>query len=54
MNDRSHRKSDKRSLLNIARNATFVEREGVGHFPEIEDPAWFESMLKQFVSSTGQ
>lgn len=53
MNDRSHRKSDKRSLLNIARNATFVEREGVGHFPEIEDPAWFESMLKQFVSSTG-
>jgi pimeloyl-ACP methyl ester carboxylesterase len=37
MNDRSHRKSDKRSLLKIAPHARYVEREGVGHFPEIED-----------------
>jgi hypothetical protein len=50
MNDRSHRKSDKRSLLNIAPNATFIERVGVGHFPEIEDPDWFERSLRQFVS----
>ena len=51
-NDRSHRKSDKRSLLNIAPNATFVEREGAGHFPEIEDPEWFEGILKQFIAGS--
>lgn len=49
MNDRSHRKSDKRSLLNVAPNATFVELEGVGHFPEIEDPECFERILRQFI-----
>ncbi len=49
VNNRSHRKSNKRSLLSIAPRATFVEREGVGHFPEIEDPAWFEGLLKQFL-----
>ena len=35
--------------MKIAPNATFVEREGVGHFPEIEDPAWFEDLLRQFL-----
>jgi pimeloyl-ACP methyl ester carboxylesterase len=49
MNDRSHRKSDKRSLLSIAPHARYVEREGVGHFPEIEDPIWFENLLRQFL-----
>ena len=49
MNDRSHRKSDKRSLLNIAPHALYVERENVGHFPEIEDPEWFEALLKEFL-----
>ena len=49
MNDRAHRKSDKRSLLNIAPHAQYLEREGVGHFPEIEDPIWFESLLRQFL-----
>jgi pimeloyl-ACP methyl ester carboxylesterase len=49
MNDRAHRKSDKRSLLNIAPHAQYVEREGVGHFPEIEDPVWFEGLLRQFL-----
>jgi pimeloyl-ACP methyl ester carboxylesterase len=50
MNDRSHRKSDKRSLLNIAPHAQYIEREGVGHFPEIEDPVWFEGLLKEFLA----
>jgi pimeloyl-ACP methyl ester carboxylesterase len=49
MSDRSHRKSEKRSLLNIAPHARYVEREGVGHFPEIEDPGWFESLLASFL-----
>ncbi len=49
LNDRSHRMSNKRSLLSLAPHATFVEREGVGHFPEIEDTAWFEGLLKQFL-----
>lgn len=49
MNDRSHRRSDKRSLLNIAPHARYIEREGAGHFPEIEDPAWFEALLKEFL-----
>jgi pimeloyl-ACP methyl ester carboxylesterase len=50
MNDRSHRKSNKRSLLNIAPHAMLVERDNVGHFPEIEDPQWFEGLLKQFLA----
>ena len=49
MNDRSHSRSDKRSLLNIAPHARYVEHEGVGHFPEIEDPAWFDALLKSFL-----
>ena len=53
MNDRSHRKSDKRSLLNIAPHAKYVEREGVGHFPEIEDPVWFDRLLRQFLRDNG-
>ena len=53
MNDRSHRKSDKRSLLNIAPHAKYVEREGVGHFPEIEDPGWFDTLLRQFLRDDG-
>lgn len=53
MNDRSHRRSDKRSLLNIAPHARYVEREGVGHFPEIEDPLWFEALLKDFLRDGG-
>jgi pimeloyl-ACP methyl ester carboxylesterase len=48
-NDRSHRKSDKRSLLNIAPHARYIEREGIGHFPEIEDPIWFENLLREFL-----
>ncbi len=51
-NDRSHRKSDKRSLLAIAPHAQFIEREGVGHFPEIEDPVWFEEMLRVFLKES--
>jgi pimeloyl-ACP methyl ester carboxylesterase len=51
VNDRSHRKSDKRSLLNIAPHARYVEREGAGHFPEIEDPVWFESLLREFLDA---
>jgi len=35
--------------LSIAPHATLVERDDVGHFPEIEDPAWFEGLLKQFL-----
>ncbi|OKO68613.1 hypothetical protein AC629_41950, partial [Bradyrhizobium sp. NAS80.1] len=50
MNDRSHRKSDKRSLLAIAPHARLIEREGVGHFPEIEDPVWFEGMLRELLA----
>jgi pimeloyl-ACP methyl ester carboxylesterase len=51
VNDRSHRRSDKRSLLKIAPHARYIEREGVGHFPEIEDPVWFESLLKDFLDA---
>jgi pimeloyl-ACP methyl ester carboxylesterase len=47
--DRSHRKSDKRSLLKMAPHAQYIEREGVGHFPEIEDPTWFENLLRDFL-----
>ena len=50
--DSSHRRSDKRSLLAIAPHAQYVEREGVGHFPEIEDPEWFEELLKRFLRET--
>jgi len=49
LNDRSHRRSDKRSLLTIAPHARYVERENTGHFPEIEDPEWFEALLKDFL-----
>ena len=49
LSDRSHRKSDRSSLLLIAPHATMAEREGVGHFPEIEDPEWFERTLKSFL-----
>lgn len=52
MNDRSHRKSEKRSLLNIVPHARYIEREGAGHFPEIEDPEWFESLLMTFLRET--
>lgn len=49
MGDPSHRRSEKRSLLAIAPHARYVEREGAGHFPEIEDPEWFEGLLKEFL-----
>ncbi|TXH80058.1 MAG: alpha/beta hydrolase [Rhizobium sp.] len=49
MNDRSHRRSDKRTLLGIASHARYVERENVGHFPEIENSEWFEALLREFL-----
>lgn len=51
LEDRSHRKSDRRSLLKLAPHAQYIEREGVGHFPEIEDPAWFEDLLRKFLKT---
>lgn len=50
LSDRSHRKSDKRSLLALAPYARFVQHDSVGHFPEIEDPMWFDSLLRKFLA----
>ncbi|MEW6644946.1 MAG: alpha/beta hydrolase [Pseudomonadota bacterium] len=52
MSDRSHRKSDKRSLLTIAPHARLIEREGLGHFPDIEDPAWFNGIVRELLTAS--
>jgi pimeloyl-ACP methyl ester carboxylesterase len=49
MADRSHGPSDKRSVLHYLPNATYLEWNDIGHFPELEDPTRFANVLKDFV-----
>lgn len=50
MSDRSHRHTNKKSILEYVPKATVVELEGVGHFPELEDPHRFREILGGFVA----
>lgn len=43
--DRTHARTEKDSILEHAPGATVVEVEGVGHFPELEDPNAFAGLV---------
>lgn len=43
--DRTHRKTDRRATLELAPHARYVELPGVGHSPELEQPARFTEVL---------
>lgn len=43
--DRSHKKTDKRSILDVLPNGKVVELENCAHFPDIEMPGEFEKSI---------
>jgi pimeloyl-ACP methyl ester carboxylesterase len=47
--DRTHRRTDKRSILAYVPHADWVEFEGAGHFPDLEQPERFRDELLHFV-----
>jgi len=47
--DRTHRRTDRRSILEHVPRAAIVEFETSGHFPELEDPGRFCDLLHRFV-----
>jgi pimeloyl-ACP methyl ester carboxylesterase len=50
MSDRSHRHTNKRSILEYVPTATVMELEGIGHFPELEDPHRFREILGALIA----
>jgi pimeloyl-ACP methyl ester carboxylesterase len=47
--DRTHRRTDKRSILAYAPHADWAEFEGAGHFPDLEQPERFRDEVLHFV-----
>ena len=47
--DRTHYHTDKSSILNYVPDAAISELEGVGHFPELEEPRRFREILQGFL-----
>ncbi len=47
--DRTHRRSDPHGSLRLAPRGRLVELEGVGHFPDLEQPTRFEEEVMRFV-----
>ena len=50
--DRTHSRTDKRSILDHAPNAHFVEFPTAGHFPELEEPDLFRQELFKFLAAS--
>lgn len=49
LRDHSHSSTDRRSSLTLAPEGRIVETPTVGHFPELENPAWFGRVLREFL-----
>ncbi|MFQ5458000.1 MAG: alpha/beta fold hydrolase [Myxococcota bacterium] len=49
MQDRTHRRTEKRSALAHLPNGTYLEFGEAGHFPELEQPERFRDALKAFL-----
>ena len=52
--DRSHRRTDTRSVLRYVHNAPFITFEHAGHFPELEEPERFVQLLQEHGILRGQ
>lgn len=50
LGDRSHASTDRASSARLSSDCRIVELEGVGHFPELEEPARFGALLREFRS----
>lgn len=48
--DRTHRRTDPRSLIECASDAQVVTCDGVGHFPDLEQPERFAQLLVEHVA----
>jgi len=48
--DRTHRRTDKRSILAYAPHADWAEFEGAGHFPDLEQPERFRDEVLHFLA----
>jgi pimeloyl-ACP methyl ester carboxylesterase len=46
LRDRSHKRTNRTSSLTLAANGQILESAEHGHFPELEDPAWFAGVLR--------
>jgi len=51
--DRTHRRTDKRSILAYAPQARWVQFEAAGHFPDLEQPERFRDELLRFLGVPG-
>lgn len=49
--DRTHRRTDKRSVLAYAPDAAYLEFADAGHFPDLEQPERFASLLLELLAS---
>ena len=50
--DRTHRRTDKRSVLSLAPAAEMLQLDSAGHCPELEEPARFWDILTGFLTRT--
>ena len=48
--DRTHQRTDKRSVLSLAPAAAIVRIDSAGHCPELEEPARFCDILQDFLN----
>jgi pimeloyl-ACP methyl ester carboxylesterase len=46
--DRSHASTDRASSAALSRDCRIVELLAIGHFPELEDPARFAELVREF------
>ena len=47
--DRTHRRTDKRSILAYAPHADWAQFDAAGHFPDLEQPERYRDELLHFV-----
>jgi pimeloyl-ACP methyl ester carboxylesterase len=48
--DRTHRRTDPQSLLECAKGAEIVTIDGVAHFPDLEQPERFATLLEEHIA----
>ncbi|MEM8918148.1 MAG: alpha/beta fold hydrolase [Pseudomonadota bacterium] len=49
LSDQSHQATDKRSVLRYAPDAIYIERDDLGHFPDLEEPELIAEIAEQLV-----
>lgn len=52
LTDQSHQATDKRSVLRYAPDAIYIERDDLGHFPDLEEPELIADTAGRLIAGT--